>query len=160
MFVVSWDFTVMLVILSFLQLQGEITLRYQCLEWNETLLENISCSQIMVNIMSNDSKLPDEIVRQASMLRWWLGGQSLTFLIWALFCVSAEITVPIEKDFKIDSKEIVPPPEFLNDNASSGDHSHNCFASSAVIPSLPLTIKWLQDCVKEHPSTRLQVTMT
>jgi len=54
----------------------------------------------------------------------------------------------------------VPPPDFLNDNASNGDHSHNSFARSAVIPSLPLAIKWLQDCVKEHPSTRLQVTMT
>lgn len=101
-----------------------------------------------------------KLVRQQFMLRCWLRGQSLTFLTWASFCVSAEITVPIEKDFKIDSKEILPPPEFLNDNAPSGGHSHNCFASSAVIPSLPLAIKWLQDCVKEHPSTRLQVTKT
>ncbi|XP_014514772.1 folylpolyglutamate synthase isoform X2 [Vigna radiata var. radiata] len=80
--------------------------------------------------------------------------------IWEKITHGKEITVPIEKDFKIDSKEILPPPEFLNDNAPSGGHSHNGFASSAVIPSLPLAIKWLQDCVKEHPSTRLQVLVT
>ncbi|XP_068494037.1 folylpolyglutamate synthase isoform X2 [Phaseolus vulgaris] len=74
--------------------------------------------------------------------------------IWEKITHGKEITSPIEKDFKIDSKEIVPPPEFLNDN------SHDCFARSAVIPSLPLAIKWLQDCVKQHPSTRLQVLVT
>ncbi|KAK7278948.1 hypothetical protein RJT34_23989 [Clitoria ternatea] len=66
-----------------------------------------------------------------------------------------EMTTSLEKDFRIDSKEILPPHEFLYDNASNGLHSIAC---SAVIPSLPLTIKWLRDCVKEHPSTRLQVT--
>lgn len=32
--------------------------------------------------------------------------------------------------------------------------------SSAVIPSLPLTIKWLRDCVKDNPSLRFQVLVT
>ncbi|CAJ1967659.1 unnamed protein product [Sphenostylis stenocarpa] len=80
---------------------------------------------------------------------------------WEKIMHGKETTVPIEKDFKIDSKQILPPPEFLYDNASSGGHSHNCRAPpSAVIPSLPLAIKWLQDCVKEYPSTRLQVLVT
>ncbi|KAJ6747548.1 FOLYLPOLYGLUTAMATE SYNTHASE-RELATED [Salix koriyanagi] len=33
-------------------------------------------------------------------------------------------------------------------------------ACSAVIPSLPLTIKWLRHCVRENPSLRLQVLVT
>ncbi|XP_027934237.1 folylpolyglutamate synthase isoform X2 [Vigna unguiculata] len=116
---------------------------------------------LFVPNMSKYSK----VVSGASVISSDLHGIDLSWQfnlqrIWEKITHGKEITVPIEKDFKIDSKEIVPPPEFLNDNASSGDHSHNCFASSAVIPSLPLTIKWLQDCVKEHPSTRLQVLVT
>uniref|UniRef100_A0A0R0L3L3 tetrahydrofolate synthase n=1 Tax=Glycine max TaxID=3847 RepID=A0A0R0L3L3_SOYBN len=75
-------------------------------------------------------------------------------------CASSEMTTLLEKDFKIDNKEILPPHEFLYDDASSGCHSHNYLARSAVIPSLPLTIKWLRDCVRDHPSTRLQVLVT
>lgn len=81
----------------------------------------------------------------------------ISSLTCALFCLFAEMTTSLEKDFKIDSKMMLPPHEFLYDNASKGCPSHNHFASSAVMPSLPLTIKWLRDCVKEHPSTRLQV---
>lgn len=81
------------------------------------------------------------------------------FLTRALFYLSSEMTTLLEKDFKIDNKEILPPHEFLYDDASSGCHSHNYLARSAVIPSLPLTIKWLRDCVRDHPSTRLQVTI-
>ncbi|XP_017415454.1 folylpolyglutamate synthase isoform X2 [Vigna angularis] len=116
---------------------------------------------LFVPNMSKYSK----VVSGASVISSDLHGIDLSWQInlqriWEKITHGKEITVPIEKDFKIDSKEIVPPPEFLNDNAPSGGHSHNCFASSAVIPSLPLAIKWLQDCVKEHPSTRLQVLVT
>lgn len=47
-----------------------------------------------------------------------------------------------------------------------GDPSQKCdllgkkFACSAVIPSLPATIKWLRDYVKENPSLRVQVLVT
>jgi folylpolyglutamate synthase len=75
-----------------------------------------------------------------------------------LFCLFPEITTLAEKDFKIESKLMLPPREFLYDDASNGGASHNYFPCSAVMPSLPLTIKWLRDCVKEHPSTRLQVS--
>ncbi|KAK1316389.1 Folylpolyglutamate synthase [Acorus calamus] len=34
------------------------------------------------------------------------------------------------------------------------------FNCSAIIPSLPLTIKWLRDCAKENPSIRVQVLVT
>ncbi|XP_028210542.1 folylpolyglutamate synthase isoform X1 [Glycine soja] len=80
--------------------------------------------------------------------------------IWEKITHGKEMTTLLEKDFKIDNKEILPPHEFLYDDASSGCHSHNYLARSAVIPSLPLTIKWLRDCVRDHPSTRLQVLVT
>ncbi|XP_027367595.1 folylpolyglutamate synthase isoform X5 [Abrus precatorius] len=80
--------------------------------------------------------------------------------IWEKITHGKEVTTSLEKDFKIDSKEILPPHEFLYDDSSNGLHSRNYLACSAVIPSLPMTIKWLRDCVKEHPSTRLQVLVT
>ncbi|XP_020202057.1 folylpolyglutamate synthase isoform X3 [Cajanus cajan] len=80
--------------------------------------------------------------------------------IWEKIMHGKEMTTSVEKDFKIDSKEILPPPEFLYDNASSSGFSRNYLPRSTVIPSLPLAIKWLRDCAKEHPSTRLQVLVT
>ncbi|KAL2326071.1 hypothetical protein Fmac_025129 [Flemingia macrophylla] len=80
--------------------------------------------------------------------------------IWEKIIHRKEMTTSVEKDFKLDSKEILPPPEFLYDNASIGGSSRDYLVRSAVIPSLPLTIKWLRDFVKEHPSTRLQVLVT
>lgn len=68
------------------------------------------------------------------------------------------MTTLLEKDFKIESKLMLPSKEFLYDNALKGCPSHNYSPSSAVIPSLPLTIKWLRDCAREHPATRLQVS--
>ncbi|CAL5207610.1 unnamed protein product [Lathyrus oleraceus] len=80
--------------------------------------------------------------------------------IWEKIVHGKEMTTLLEKDFKAESKLMLPPNEFLYDNPSKGCPSHNYFPSSAVIPSLPLTIKWLRDCVREHPSTRLQVLVT
>ncbi|TKY53405.1 Folylpolyglutamate synthase [Spatholobus suberectus] len=80
--------------------------------------------------------------------------------IWEKIMLGKETAMSVEKDFRINSEEILPPHEFLYDDASSGGHSYNYLARSAVIPSLPLTIKWLRDCVKEHPSTRLRVLVT
>ncbi|XP_058723992.1 folylpolyglutamate synthase-like isoform X2 [Vicia villosa] len=80
--------------------------------------------------------------------------------IWEKIVHGKEMTTLLEKDFKIESKLMLPPKEFLYDNASKGCLSHNYSPSSAVIPSLPLTIKWLRDCAREHPATRLQVLVT
>lgn len=52
-----------------------------------------------------------------------------------------------ENSSKVVNPEHLPSTEFLNEN----------YSGSAVIPSLPLTIKWLRDCVKDNPSLRLQV---
>lgn len=52
------------------------------------------------------------------------------------------------------------PLGFLYKDASNCSPADNRFACSAVMPSLPLTINWLRDCVKENPSLRLQVLVT
>ncbi|KAI4348646.1 hypothetical protein L6164_009345 [Bauhinia variegata] len=80
--------------------------------------------------------------------------------IWEKIIHAKEITPLHEKDLKMDGKEILPPHEFLCENASNCGRSDNYFSCSGVMPSLPLAIKWLRDCVKEHPSTRLQVLVT
>lgn len=70
------------------------------------------------------------------------------------------MTSLLEKDFKMNNnKEILPLHEFLHKSASNCCASCNYVPSSAVMPSLPLTIKWLRECLKEHPYTRLQVTV-
>ena len=69
----------------------------------------------------------------------------------------------LERESKMDcleagSTEALPPLGFLSENYfpdNSGDY-HPC---SAVIPSLPLAIKWLRDCVKQNPSLKLQVSI-
>ena len=59
----------------------------------------------------------------------------------------------LEKDLKLDSERGLPA--LYEDSLSS--LSENNLSSSAVMPSLPLAIKWLRDCVRESPSIRLQV---
>ncbi|KGN59511.1 folylpolyglutamate synthase [Cucumis sativus] len=62
----------------------------------------------------------------------------------------------LEKDLKLDSERGLPA--LYEDSLSS--LSENNLSSSAVMPSLPLAIKWLRDCVRESPSIRLQVLVT
>nr|POF23085.1 folylpolyglutamate synthase [Quercus suber] len=59
----------------------------------------------------------------------------------------------------MDSAKILPQ-EFLYEDASRCSPADNYFACSAVMPSLPLTIKWLRDCVKQNPSLKVQVLVT
>lgn len=66
----------------------------------------------------------------------------------------------LEKNSLVDSTEILPPRKFLYEDAPLCSPAEECFACSAVIPSLPLTIKWLRESVKENPSIRLQVLVT
>ena len=44
-------------------------------------------------------------------------------------------------------------------NSHFSNPANKSLSFSAVMPSLPLTIRWLRDCVKENPSLRLQVRM-
>ncbi|XVE95862.1 hypothetical protein REPUB_Repub02eG0170700 [Reevesia pubescens] len=50
----------------------------------------------------------------------------------------------------------LPSLEFLYDDAFHCSPADQHLACSAVMPSLPLTIKWLRDCVKQNPSLRVQ----
>ncbi|KAI3412522.1 uncharacterized protein J3R85_017221 [Psidium guajava] len=68
--------------------------------------------------------------------------------------------VSLNKSSKTDSIDSLPPHEFLYEDVSHCSPADRNFACSAVMPSLPLTIKWLRDCVKENPSLRLQVLVT
>ncbi|XP_056158751.1 folylpolyglutamate synthase isoform X5 [Syzygium oleosum] len=68
--------------------------------------------------------------------------------------------VSLEKSSRTDSVDSLPPHDFLYEDVSHGSPADQNFASSEVMPSLPLTIKWLRDCVKENPSLRLQVLVT
>ncbi|XP_020585782.1 folylpolyglutamate synthase-like isoform X2 [Phalaenopsis equestris] len=49
---------------------------------------------------------------------------------------------------------------FSEDSLQRRDQAENKFPNSAVIPSLPLTVKLLRDCVRENPTLRLQVLVT
>ncbi|KAG0487902.1 hypothetical protein HPP92_006713 [Vanilla planifolia] len=55
----------------------------------------------------------------------------------------------------------LPTWELLSEGLSQKcDPANQKFTCSAVIPSLPMAIKSLRDCVKESPSLRLQVLVT
>jgi hypothetical protein len=76
-----------------------------------------------------------------------------------LFCSHAEVDTSLDKGAKMDTAKILPPHDFLYEDASHCNPADNNFSCSAVMPSLPLTIKWLRDCVKENPSVRVQVRL-
>jgi hypothetical protein len=82
-------------------------------------------------------------------------GRTLSFFLF-LFYLPADTDL-LEKSTKMDGAETSPHHEFLYEDASNCSPSNGYLACSAVIPSLPLTIKWLRDCVRENPSLRLQV---
>ncbi|KAK6945220.1 hypothetical protein RJ641_026322 [Dillenia turbinata] len=78
--------------------------------------------------------------------------------IWEKIILRKDLT--LEKASRTDNPEVLPPHEFLYEDSSSSTYTDRCFTCSAVIPSLPLTVKWLRDCVKENPSLRVQVLVT
>ena len=73
-----------------------------------------------------------------------------------LFFSHAEVDTLRDKGAKMDNAKILPH-EFLYEDASRCSPADNYFACSAVMPSLPLTTKWLRDCVKQNPSLKVQV---
>ncbi|XP_075102125.1 folylpolyglutamate synthase isoform X2 [Nicotiana tabacum] len=66
----------------------------------------------------------------------------------------------LDQNLKLNASVGVPPREFLYKEASRCGPEDGYFACSAVFPSLPLTINWLRDCVRENPSLRVQVLVT
>ncbi|XP_024025430.1 folylpolyglutamate synthase isoform X2 [Morus notabilis] len=79
--------------------------------------------------------------------------------LWEKIIHGKEVDVVSDKGSRIDIARNLPR-EFLYEDASNCSPTDNQFACSAVMPSLPLTINWLRDCVKENPSLRLQVLVT
>ncbi|KAL5546442.1 hypothetical protein UlMin_006129 [Ulmus minor] len=68
--------------------------------------------------------------------------------------------VAFDEGLEMNTAKTLPREFLYEEDASCGRPTDNHFASSAVMPSLPLTIKWLRDCVKDNPSIRLQVLVT
>ncbi|KAG6638472.1 hypothetical protein I3843_10G035800 [Carya illinoinensis] len=80
--------------------------------------------------------------------------------LWEKIIHGKEVGTFHDKGARMDNTAIVPPHEFLYLDASHCSPVDNYFACSAVMPSLPLTIKWLRDCVKQNPSLKVQVLVT
>lgn len=64
----------------------------------------------------------------------------------------------LKRSCKAGNLELMPPLEFLYEDITHCNPDKH-FSCSAVMPSLPLTMKWLRDCVGENPSLRLQVSL-
>ncbi|KAG7017676.1 Folylpolyglutamate synthase, partial [Cucurbita argyrosperma subsp. argyrosperma] len=101
-------------------------------------------------VSSSNSVTSSDIINKD--LSWQLNLQKL----WEKIMHGKEPDSISEKDLKLDHEGGLPP--LYEDFHSS--LSDNKFSGSAVMPSLPLAINWLRDCVRESPSIRLQVLVT
>ncbi|XP_011075380.1 folylpolyglutamate synthase isoform X1 [Sesamum indicum] len=66
----------------------------------------------------------------------------------------------LRKSSEMQIAESTPPRRFIDEDMSNCKPSDGHFACSAVVSSLPMTINWLRDYVKENPSFRIQVLVT
>lgn len=78
---------------------------------------------------------------------------------WEKMIHGKEVDIVMDAELEIDAAKVLPY-EFLYEDASHCSPVDNRFSHSAVIPSLPLAISWLRDCVKHNPSVRIQVLVT
>ncbi|KAF9664638.1 hypothetical protein SADUNF_Sadunf16G0039100 [Salix dunnii] len=101
-------------------------------------------------VTSGTSVIPSDI--SSKDLSWQFSLQRL----WERIVHGIDTDSLLEKSTKMGDVETLPRREFLYEDASNCSPSNGYLACSAVIPSLPLTIKWLRDCVRENPSLRLQ----
>ncbi|KAM6568216.1 hypothetical protein CsatB_016201 [Cannabis sativa] len=105
-------------------------------------------------VTSGASAIPTDISKKD--LSWQFNLQR----IWEKIVQGKELDSGSEKGFNIDNAKTLSH-EFIHQDASRRNTTtDNYIGSSAVMPSLPLAIKWLRDCVKENPSIRLQVLVT
>ncbi|KAL0359584.1 UNVERIFIED_CONTAM: Folylpolyglutamate synthase [Sesamum angustifolium] len=63
----------------------------------------------------------------------------------------------LRKSSEMQIAESTPPRRFIHEDMSNCKPSDGHFACSAVVSSLPMTINWLRDYVKENPSFRIQI---
>ncbi|KAK4773035.1 hypothetical protein SAY87_028054 [Trapa incisa] len=102
-------------------------------------------------VTSGDNIIPKDI--SAKDLAWQFKLQQ----IWEKIVHGKDLVS--EKSYKADNLELLLPSKFLHEDITYCNPSRRIPCSS-VMPSLPLTIKWLRDCVKENPSLHLQVLVT
>uniref|UniRef100_A0A6M2ECU6 Folylpolyglutamate synthase n=1 Tax=Populus davidiana TaxID=266767 RepID=A0A6M2ECU6_9ROSI len=105
-------------------------------------------------VTSGTSVVPSDI--SSKDLSWQFSLQRL----WEKIVHGIDTDSLLEKNTKMDGAETLPCRQFLYEDACNCSPTDGYLACSAVIPSLPLTIKWLRHCVRENPSLRLQVLVT
>ncbi|KAM7530032.1 hypothetical protein LguiB_033442 [Lonicera macranthoides] len=103
-------------------------------------------------VTSAASIIPSDI--SAKDLSWQFNLQR----IWEKIIHGKEVA--LDNCHKMEATDNLPPREFLYKDVSQCRPADGYYGCSAVIPSLPMTINWLRDCVRENPSLRLQVLVT
>ncbi|XP_012085952.1 folylpolyglutamate synthase isoform X2 [Jatropha curcas] len=105
-------------------------------------------------VTSGTSSIPSHI--SSRDLSWQFSLQRL----WEKTIHGIEPNVELDTSSKFEGAENLPPHEFLYKDASHCKPADGNLTCSTVISSLPSTIKWLRDCVRENPTLRLQVLVT
>uniref|UniRef100_A0A2P2M2K6 Folylpolyglutamate synthase n=1 Tax=Rhizophora mucronata TaxID=61149 RepID=A0A2P2M2K6_RHIMU len=105
-------------------------------------------------VTSSTSVIPSRTSYRS--LSWQFSLQRL----WEKIVHGIELDSLLDKSNKVNGTDTLPPHKFLYEDASHCRPSDGRFACSTVFPSLPLTIKWLRECVRENPSLRVQVLVT
>lgn len=76
-----------------------------------------------------------------------------------IICLVTKSDAALDHTLKLDGIPALPPHDFLSGDAPRcGGPAGTPVTSSAVMPSLPLTINWLRDCVRGNPSLKLEVS--
>ncbi|KAJ9184910.1 hypothetical protein P3X46_004595 [Hevea brasiliensis] len=114
----------------------------------------VPCISTYNKVTSGTSAIPSGISSQD--LSWQFSLQRL----WEKIIHGIDGDVLLDKSSKLASAETLPPREFLYEDASGCSPADGILACSSVISSLPLTINWLRDCVRENPTLRIQVLVT
>ncbi|KAF2308121.1 hypothetical protein GH714_035490 [Hevea brasiliensis] len=103
----------------------------------------VPCISTYNKVTSGTSAIPSGISSQD--LSWQFSLQRL----WEKIIHGIDGDVLLDKSSKLASAETLPPREFLYEDASGCSPADGILACSSVISSLPLTINWLRDCVRE-----------
>ncbi|KAF2308119.1 hypothetical protein GH714_035471 [Hevea brasiliensis] len=113
----------------------------------------VPCISTYNKVTSGTSAIPSGISSQD--LSWQFSLQRL----WEKIIHGIDGDVVLDKSSKLDSAETLPPREFLYEDASGCSPADGILACNSVISSLPLTLNWLRDCIRENPTLRIQVRL-
>ncbi|KAJ8899038.1 hypothetical protein K2173_008867 [Erythroxylum novogranatense] len=115
---------------------------------------------IFVPSMSSYNKvISGATINPSNMLSRDLSWQFKLQSLWEKIVHGIEVDPLLDQGI-MDNINNLPPPEFLYEDASHCSIPDAHLACSTVIPSLPLAIKWLRDCVQEKPSLKIEVLVT